>query len=121
MDGPAERRRDCALYVTGGDHAALRRALVDRFAGQGKHGLISLPGYTVSVILNTVRGRAERETDDFATWRTILEITPSPLLDDDAVLRIVTDLMIFLRSKGRRVVAVCDFEDDLPQQDAPPR
>ncbi len=33
------------------------------------------------------------------------------------MVTLVTELMTFLRSRGHRVVAACDFEDELPQTD----
>jgi hypothetical protein len=49
-------------------------------------------------------------------WGTNVEVyaTSAP---DAEVVRFVSDLMGFLRSRGHRVVAACDFEDELPQTD----
>lgn len=50
-------------------------------------------------------------------WRTIVEVYANELTADDDVVRFLTDLMTYLRAAGYRVVAACDFEDELPQVD----
>ena len=109
-----QRRRDCSVYVSGDDREVLLLRLQERFGGtvQGSH--LTLPDHRITVSRNSLRWRTEPETDDFVSWRTVIEIDPGPLVDDSAVLRLVTEAVRLLRALGRRVVAVCDFDDELP-------
>lgn len=109
---PTTRRRDCSLYVSGDDREDLLRRLREQFGGELDGNRLTLPDHRIAVFRNSLRWRTEPETHDFVSWRTIVEIDPAPLVDDSTVLRVVTDAVRLVRSLGRQVVAVCDFDDE---------
>jgi hypothetical protein len=108
----AQRRRNCSLYVSGDDREDLLLRLHTLFGGEldGEH--LILPDHRISIFRNSLRWRTEPETYDFVSWRTVIEIDPTPLVDDSTVLRLVTDAVSLMRSLGRQAVAVCDFDDE---------
>lgn len=54
------------------------------------------------------------DPDDFLGWPTLLEIMPSDSARREDVVPAVTSLMIALIARGRRVLAQCDYAEDLP-------
>jgi hypothetical protein len=54
--------------------------------------------------------------DTFTDWPVLAEVEAGAATDAE-VVSFVTGLMGFLRSAGYRVVAACDFENELPQVD----
>ncbi|HEX8106823.1 MAG TPA: hypothetical protein VF516_03800 [Kofleriaceae bacterium] len=54
------------------------------------------------------------DPDDFLGWPTLLEIMPSDSVRREEVVPAVTSLMNALIARGRRVLAQCDYAEDLP-------
>lgn len=54
------------------------------------------------------------DPDDFLGWPTLLEIMPSDNARREDVVPAVTSLMNALIARGRRVLAQCDYAEDLP-------
>jgi hypothetical protein len=54
------------------------------------------------------------DPDDFLGWPTLLEIMPSDSARREDVVPAVISLMKSLISRGMRVLAQCDYAEDLP-------
>ena len=54
------------------------------------------------------------DPDNFLGWQTLLEIIPSDSARREDVVPAVTSLMNALISRGMRVLAQCDYAEDLP-------
>ena len=54
------------------------------------------------------------DPDDFLGWPTLLEIMPSHSARREDVVPAVTSLMNGLIARGMRVLAQCDYAEDLP-------
>jgi hypothetical protein len=114
MIGVSDRYRECFLYVDAEDRTAVLDTLARRFGVEPERRTLTLPGFELDVVGNDARTPGRPDT--FVEWGTNVEVyaTSAP---DAEVVRFVSDLMTFLRSRGHRVVAACDFEDELPQSD----
>jgi hypothetical protein len=106
---------ECFLYVDAEDRAAVLAALAARFGVAPDGRTLVLTGVEIDVAGND--RRTPGAPDTFVEWGTNVEVYKTTAPDEEMV-RFVTDLMLFLRSLGHRVVAACDFEDELPPPDA---
>ncbi|HEY6744595.1 MAG TPA: hypothetical protein VI357_02640 [Mycobacteriales bacterium] len=106
--------RECSLYVDADDVDALTATMASWFGPVQRFHRFAPAGFTIDVVKNG--RRLPHQPDTFIDWSVIVEIDAGATPDAEAV-RFVTELMGLLRSAGRRVVAVCDFEDELPQTD----
>jgi hypothetical protein len=107
--------RECFLYVDADNAEHLLDQLAAHFDTAESLGTLRLPKFEIDVVKNALR--IEGRTDDFVDWRTKVEVYADEHTADDEMVRFVTELMSYLRSAGYRVVAACDFEDELPQTD----
>lgn len=114
MIAVSDRYQECFLYVDAEDRAAVLRALADRLGAAPVRRTLTVPGFEIDVVGND--RRTPGGPDVFTEWGANVEVYRSSASDAE-VVRFVTDLMVFLRSLGHRVIAACDFEDELPQTD----
>jgi hypothetical protein len=56
----------------------------------------------------------EADPDDFLGWPTVLEIMPSDSARREDVVPAVASLMLALIARGMRVLAQCEYAEDLP-------
>lgn len=114
MTDVPDRYQECFLHVDAEDRGAVLAALAHRSGVEPDRRTLVLPGIEIDV---TGTGpRAAGRPDTFVEWGTVVEVYATSVPGEE-VVRFVTDLMVFLRSLGHRVVAACDFEDELPQTD----
>ena len=106
--------RECFLYVDADGVDQVTAELAERLGPARRFHRFDLRGFEIDVVKNGLRLRDH--SDDFIEWSTKVEVDAGTVADAD-VVRFVADLMGFLRSRGHRVVAACDFEDELPQTD----
>ena len=106
--------RECFLYVDADDVAQVSAALADHFGPAERFDRFVAGDIEVDVVKNGLRLPNRRDT--FVDWTTKVEVYAGSAPDAE-VVRFVADLMTYLRSGGHRVVAACDFEDELPQLD----
>lgn len=114
MTGVSDRYRECFLYVDAQDRTAVLAALAQWLGVEPDRRTLSLPGFELDVVGNDTR--TPDRPDTFVEWGTNVEVYATSTSDAE-IVRFVTALMEFLRSRGHRVVAACDFEDELPQAD----
>lgn len=114
MTAVPDRYQECFLYVDAEDRAAVLDLLAGRFGAEPDRRTLTLPGVELDVT-GTDAG-TPGGPDTFVEWGTKVEVYRTSASDADMVT-LVTELMTFLRSRGHRVVAACDFEDELPQTD----
>jgi hypothetical protein len=113
MTAVSDRYRECFLYVDA-DRDAVQSALARRFGVEPRRRTFTLPGVQIDIAGND--RRTPGGPDVFTEWGANVEVYADTMPDAE-VVTFVTDLMVFLRSLGHRVVAACDFEDELPQTD----
>jgi hypothetical protein len=106
--------RECFLYVDADGFEQISGELAERLGTPSRFDRFRTDGFEVEVVRNGLR--LPDRPDTFVDWSTKVEVYADAAPDDE-VVRFVTDLMGFLRSKHHRVVAACDFEDQLPQTD----
>ncbi|HST63628.1 MAG TPA: hypothetical protein VLM05_00445 [Mycobacteriales bacterium] len=107
----SDRYRECFLHVDADDRHEVLAALSRRLGVVPDRRTLTVPGFEVDVV-----GNDDRDAPSFLGWATKVEVYGQSATGPETV-RFVTGLMEFLRSAGHRVVAVCDFEDELPQTD----
>lgn len=117
MTGTTAGYRECFLYVDATGVDEVTAELADHLGPPGPFRRFERDGFEIDVVKNGLRLR--ENPDDFIEWTTKVEVSAESAPDAD-VVRFVTALMGFLRSRGHRVVAACDFEDELPQTDRRP-
>jgi hypothetical protein len=106
--------RECFLYVDAEGVAQVAAELSHRLGPPQPFDRFVVPGFEIDVVKND--RQPYPQSDDFVYWSTKVDVyADSP--SDAEVVRFVTELMTFLRFQGHRVVAACDFEDELPQTD----
>lgn len=114
MTAVSDQYRECFLFVDADDREAVLNALASRYVVSPQRRTLVLP----QVELDVVGG--DKPTpggpDEFVEWGTKVEVYAGAMPDAE-VVQFVADLMMFFRSHGHRVVAACDFEDELPQTD----
>ena len=110
MTAVSDRYQDCFLFVDADDAAAVLVALSGHLGVPPDLRTLAVQGFEVEVVGN------ENPGPSFLGWPTKVEVYAQGAEDADMV-RFATELMGFLRSTGHRVVAACDFEDELPQTD----
>jgi hypothetical protein len=108
--------RECFLYVDAAGVEQVTSELADHLGPPAPFHAFTAGGINVDVTKNT--RRLPGRPDDFVDWSTIVEVYANETPDAEMVT-FVADLMIFIRSRGHRIVAACDFEDELPQTDFP--
>ena len=112
----SERYQECMLFVDADDRSAVLSDLATRYGVTPVRRRLVLPGAELDVV------SSDKPTpggpDTFIEWGTKVEFSATTMSDAE-VVRFVSDLMVFFRSRGHRVVAACDFEDELPQLDFP--
>jgi hypothetical protein len=106
---------NCGLYVDATDQDEIVDVLLRRWDVPTGFGTLLLPGFQISIVKH--KERSTGPADDFLSWRAIVEVYASDKTSDDQMVAFVRDLMTYLRSLRYRVVAECDFEDELPQDD----
>jgi hypothetical protein len=106
--------RECFLYVDADSVEQVSGELAERLGPPRRFDRFEADGIEVDVVRNGLR--LPDRPDTFVDWSTKVEVYADTASDAE-VVRFVTDLMSFLRSKHHRVVAACDFEDELPQTD----
>lgn len=106
--------RECFLYVDAAGVEQLTAELATRLGPPERFDRFTVGDIEVDVVENGMR--LPDRPDTFVDWPAKVEVYAESTPDAD-VARFVGDLMEFLRSRGHRVVASCDFEDELPQQD----
>lgn len=114
MNGTAATYRECFLYVDAGGVQQVASELEDVFGPRLRFDRFETAGFEIDVVKNGLR--LPDQPDSFVDWTTKVEVYADGPTGRE-VVRFVTDLMVFLRSLGHRVVAACDFEDELPQTD----
>lgn len=114
MTAVSDRYRECFLYVDAEDRHAVLDALAGRLGAVVDGRTLLRPNVEIDIVGNDTRRPGAPDT--FVEWATKVEVYASTMPDAE-VVAFVTDLMTFLRSRGHRVVAACDFEDELPQTD----
>lgn len=110
MTGVSDRYRECFLYVDAGDRQEVLAGLSRQLGVTPDRRTLTVPGFELDVVGNN------DDAPSFLSWNTKVEVYGRGATDADTV-RFVTGVMEFLRFTGHRVVAACDFEDDLPQTD----
>lgn len=114
MTAMSDRYQECCLFVDADDRAAVLADLARRYGVVPAGRQLLLPGAEIDVV------SSDKPTpggpDTFIEWGTKIEFYATAMPDTE-VVRSLTDLMVFLRARGNRVVAACDFEDELPQTD----
>ena len=111
MTAVSDRYRECFLYVDAADPAAVLTALAGRLDTVPDRRSLAVPGFELDVLGNDDTGAG-----DFVGWPTKIDVYASGAADAE-IVTFVSGLMAYLRSLGHRVVAACDFEDELPQTD----
>ena len=106
--------QECFLYVDAEGVEQVSAELATRLGPATPFDRFEAGGLEIVVVKNGLRlpGRP----DTFIDWTAKVEVYTETTPDSD-VVRFVAELMGFLREHGHRVVAACDFEDDLPQTD----
>jgi hypothetical protein len=116
VSGATASHRRCELYVDAAGDDAVLGLLRKLFRTDDRLGSFALDGLEVDVGRNDLPTE-EADPDDFVNWRAVVEISAGAETTDDRMVAFVADLMTSLRAAGHRVVAACDFEDELPQTD----
>lgn len=104
----------CSIYVAGAADVDELAAAVDEIVRSRVR-----PGAGSSVLDTAVRAQSRHlplddEHDDFVLWRHRIEIEAAdPEAGFDAFLAEVVQVVVGLRAGGLRVVAACDFEEEL--------
>lgn len=109
MTAVSDRYRECFLHVDAADRAPVLDALSARLGVAADRRTLVVPGFELDVV------GGDRDGPGFLGWGTTVEVYASA--PGAEVVPFVAGLMEFLRSLGHRVVAACDFEDELPQTD----
>jgi hypothetical protein len=110
MTGVSDRYRECFLYVDAADRHEVLAALARQLNVVPDRRTLIVPGFEVDVVGN------DDDAPSFLGWPTKVEVYGQGATGAETV-SFVSELMEFLRSAGHRVVAACDFEDELPQTD----
>ena len=114
MTAVSDRYRECFLFVDADDRAGVLDALARRYGVTPVRRRLDLSAAELHVV------GGDKPTpggpDTFVQWGTKIEFEATTMPDGE-VVGFVAGLMGFLRSRGHRVVAACDFEDELPQLD----
>jgi len=106
----------CSLPVDSALPCDAMVALVAEFTGGAVSRTgVDLPWGRIAIDTNygTVEVRAANP-DDFLGWPTLLEIMPSDGARREDVVPAVASLMSSLITRGMRVVAQCEYAEDLP-------
>lgn len=106
--------RECFLYVDATGVPEITAELSGHLGPPERFDRFAVPGIELEVVKNS--RRLLNRPDDFVDWNAIVEVH-ADTADDADVVAFISRLMMFLRAAGHRVVAACDFEDDLPQTD----
>lgn len=114
MTAVSDQYSECFLYVDADDRGEVLTALARHFGVEPDRSTVRLTGAELDV--TGTGARTPGGPDTFVEWGTKVEVYRTSAADAETV-RLVTDLMLHLRSLGHRVVAACDFEDELPQTD----
>jgi hypothetical protein len=114
MSAVSDRYRECFLFVDANDRPAVVARLSERYGAEAVRQRLILVGVELDIVGGDKPTSGGQ--DDFTEWGTKVEVYATTMPDAE-VVTFVTDLMVSLRSLGHRVVAACDFEDELPQTD----
>lgn len=114
MTAVSDAYRECFLYVDADSPGEVLDALARHLGVEPDSRTLAARGFQLDVVGNDARTGTGR--DDFVDWGSKVEVY-SDSVPSAEVVRFVTELMAVLRSHGQRVVAACDFEDELPQTD----
>jgi hypothetical protein len=106
---------ECFLYVEAEGDGVVIRELRDYFEIDDDLGVFALSGMEVVVVHGAEKSAVP--TDDFVSWRAKVEVYAAASTPGRIVVELVRSVMTCLRGNGHRVVASCDFEDELPQDD----
>jgi hypothetical protein len=94
---------------------AMASLVAELTGGVASRGGVDLPWGRIAVDddYGTFEVRAA-DPDDFLGWPTLLEIMPSDSARREDVVPAVAALMNALISRGMRVLAQCEYAEDLP-------
>lgn len=112
MTSPSHQ--ECFLYVDAEGVEQVSAELAAQWGPAAPFDRFDLDGIEVVVVKNGLR--LPDRPDTFVDWTTKLEVYAETVPDSE-VVTFVAGLMVLLRMQGHRVVAACDFEDELPQTD----
>lgn len=104
----------CMLYVDASE--PLVAAYIDDFCQGKKDGINSYNDVMYSIVSsNDEKNNVKKmdPVDGFLFYSSYVEIISFKNIDKTVFIEHVERLIEFLRSKGMRVVPVCDFEDEL--------
>lgn len=107
----------CRLYIDRASAEEVSALLVTLLGGAFVRRDLAAPPFDVTVEQNP--DRAEVPTDDFITWPVTVEVEVAPDTRPAVVVDTLTRILQALRSRGARVVAACDYEDELPRASRP--
>jgi hypothetical protein len=107
-----EPYEECFLYVDGKDVKQVTAVLAGLLSPALPSDRWEVDGFEVDVSRNGLR-RAD-QPDTAEGWPVIVEVEAIGPADAD-VVAFVAGVMIYLRSRGHRVAAACDYADQLPR------
>lgn len=91
--------------------------ITNQLTGTVERGTITVSYAEIDVRTNEdfVEQISENDPDAFLHYRYYLDIEPGPLFNRDLYVQTIIKLLTTLRATGARVVAACDFEEELPK------
>jgi hypothetical protein len=110
----AERYEFCEAYVDAADADVVREFLSGELGADVDRQTLSVPGVSLDVRTNP---QVDAQfADDFVYWRVLIEAESDDPAERRPMLAVMTRVVTSLWEAGHRVVAACDFEDELPWQ-----
>ena len=103
----------CKVYVDGASNStSLISTIADVANGQVKRRTVRTPFLEVDVFDQSRHVKADAG-DDFVYWPSYLEVFAADGVSFDAFVQAMADLLDGLGERGLRVVASCDFEEQI--------
>ena len=107
-----EAYQECFLYVDAKDVKQVTAVLEGTLGKALPNDRFEVGGFEVDVSRNGLHRKDRPDTVE--NWRVVVEVEadgPSPF----EVVRFVSDLMRYVRWRGHRVGAACDYTAELPR------
>lgn len=106
--------RYCKIFVDGAEIDGVKSALAGAFSGSfERHTMYVGQGLAVEVRENSDADDAE-DNDDFLYWPVVVELDVEGEVVPGVVVDTTKSILNTLWDAGRRAVAACDFEAELP-------